>query len=73
MDDAEIQDIARLLWEAPFGVLSIDLETDPEIPKYVVIPSLLILIYCLHVCSSMRRCYTLALPPGLQPRPHRFL
>ena len=36
MDDAEIQDIAKLLWEAPFGVLSLDLEEDPETPKYVV-------------------------------------
>ena len=36
MDDAEIQDIAKLLWEAPFGVISLDLEEDPETPKYVV-------------------------------------
>lgn len=33
MDDAEIQDIAKLLWEAPFGVLSHDLEDDPDNPK----------------------------------------
>ena len=33
MDDAEIQDIAKLLWEAPFGVLSLDLEEDAETPK----------------------------------------
>lgn len=36
MDDAEIQDIAKLLWEAPFGVFSLDLEEDPENLKYVV-------------------------------------
>ena len=35
MDDAEIQDIAKLMWEAPFGVLSHDLEESTDAPKYV--------------------------------------
>ena len=35
MDNAEIQDIAKLMWEAPFGVLSHDLEESADAPKYV--------------------------------------
>lgn len=33
MDDAEISDIAKLLWEAPFGILSHDLQEDAANPK----------------------------------------
>lgn len=36
MDGAEIQDIAKLMWEAPFAVLSHDLEESPDAPKYVI-------------------------------------
>ncbi|KAL3134759.1 hypothetical protein ABBQ32_007752 [Trebouxia sp. C0010 RCD-2024] len=34
MDDAEIQDIAQLMWEAPFAVLSHDLEESSDAPKF---------------------------------------
>lgn len=37
MDDAEIQDIAQLMWEAPFAVLSHDLEESSDAPKYVTV------------------------------------
>lgn len=33
MDNAEIHEIAKLIWEAPYGVLSHDLEEDPANPK----------------------------------------
>ena len=52
MDDAEIQDIAKLLWEAPFGVLSLDLEEDPETPKYVVTLTAELAFFKFHHCSS---------------------
>jgi len=34
MDDAEIHEIAKLIWEAPYGVISHDMEEDPANPKY---------------------------------------
>ncbi|KAA6424741.1 MAG: hypothetical protein FRX49_05408 [Trebouxia sp. A1-2] len=34
MDDAEIHEITKLLWEAPYGVISHDIEEDPDNPKY---------------------------------------
>lgn len=34
MDDAEIHEIAKLIWEAPYGVVSHDIESDPANPKY---------------------------------------
>ena len=33
MDDAEIYEITKLIWEAPYAVLSQDMEEDPANPK----------------------------------------